>query len=57
MSEITADWIKRYRDLGVHRCNIAVHHENGDKPETIMPLIEEYARRIPKLFFIRFEGC
>ena len=49
MSEVTSDLLKRYRDLGVHRCNIGVHHENWDKPETVMPLIEDYARLIPAL--------
>ena len=49
MAEITGDLLKRYRDLGVHRCNIGVHHENWDKPETVLPMIAEFAELIPAL--------
>ena len=49
MSPVTADLLKSYRDLGVHRCNIGVGMENWDKPEIIMPMIEEFSRIIPEL--------
>ncbi|MBW2269229.1 MAG: TIGR03619 family F420-dependent LLM class oxidoreductase [Deltaproteobacteria bacterium] len=49
MSPLTADLLKGYRDLGVHRCNIGVGGENWDKPEIVMPMIEEFSRLIPEL--------
>lgn len=45
----TADSLKRLRDLGVHRANIGVGEENWDKPEVVMPMIEEFAKLIPQL--------
>ena len=49
MSPVTADLLKSYRDLGVHRCNIGVGMENWDKPDIVMPMIEEFSRIIPEL--------
>ncbi|TXS95260.1 LLM class F420-dependent oxidoreductase [Parahaliea maris] len=49
MSPVTADLLKSYRDMGVHRCNIGVGVENWDRPEVIMPMIDEFARLIPEL--------
>jgi probable F420-dependent oxidoreductase len=49
MSPVTADLLKSYRDLGIHRCNIGVGMENWDKPEIVMPMIEEFSRIIPEL--------
>lgn len=49
MSPVTGDLLKSYRDLGVHRCNIGVGMENWDKPEIVMPMIEEFSRLIPEL--------
>ncbi len=49
MSPLTADLLKRYRDLGIHRCNIGVGVENWEKPEIVMPMIEEFSRLIPEL--------
>ncbi len=49
METPTADLLKRYRDLGVHRANIGVGVENWDKPGVIMPMIETFARLIPDL--------
>jgi len=49
MSPVTADLLKSYRDLGIHRCNIGVGMENWDKPEIVMPMIEEFSRLIPEL--------
>lgn len=49
MSPVTADLLKSYRDLGVHRCNIGVGVENWDRPEIIMPMIEEFSALIPAL--------
>jgi probable F420-dependent oxidoreductase len=49
MAQVTADQLKAYRDLGIHRCNIGVGEENWDKPEVVMPMIEEFAKLIPEL--------
>lgn len=49
MAPVTADLLKSYRDMGVDRCNIGVGMENWDKPEIVMPMIEEFARIIPEL--------
>lgn len=49
MAPVTADLLKSYRDMGIHRCNIGVGVENWDRPEIVMPLIEQYARLIPEL--------
>ena len=49
MSPLSADLLKKYRDLGVTRCNIGVGMENWDKPEIIMPMINEFAKLIPEL--------
>jgi probable F420-dependent oxidoreductase len=49
MSPVTADLLKSYRDLGIHRCNIGVGMENWDKPEIVMPMIEEFSKLIPEL--------
>ena len=49
MGEITADLLKRYRDLGIHRVNIGVGMENWNKPEIIMPMIEQFSKIIPEL--------
>ncbi|MBK6510536.1 MAG: TIGR03619 family F420-dependent LLM class oxidoreductase [Haliea sp.] len=49
MSPVTADLLKSYRDMGVDRCNIGVGMENWDKPEIVMPMIEQFAKLIPEL--------
>lgn len=49
MSEPTVDAMKRFRDLGVKRVNIGVGVDNWDKPEIVMPMIEQFAKIIPEL--------
>jgi len=49
MAPVTADLLKSYRDMGVHRCNIGVGVENWDRPDVVMPMIEEYSKLIPEL--------
>jgi len=49
MSEPTADLLKRYRDLGIHRVNIGINQAHWDQPEMVMPTIEQFARLIPEL--------
>ncbi|MCK5881497.1 MAG: LLM class flavin-dependent oxidoreductase, partial [Sinobacterium sp.] len=49
MSEVTSDLLKSYRDMGVTRCNIGVGMQNWDKPDIVMPMIEEFAKIIPEL--------
>jgi len=49
MAPVTADLLKFYRDMGVDRCNIGVGMQNWDKPEIVMPMIEQFSRIIPEL--------
>lgn len=49
MSNPSVDQLKRYRDLGIARANIGVGMENWDKPEIVMPMIEEFSAAIPQL--------
>ncbi len=49
MGELSADLMKRYQDLGIARVNIGVGMENWDKPDIVMPMIEEFSKLIPAL--------
>ncbi len=49
MAPVTADLLKSYRDIGIDRCNIGVGMENWEKPEIVMPMIEQYSKLIPEL--------
>lgn len=49
MSAVTADLLKTYRDMGIDRCNIGIGMENWDKPDMVMPMIEQFSRLIPEL--------
>ena len=49
MGEITPDLLKHYRDCGVTRCNIGVGMQNWNKPEIVMPMIEQYSKIIAQL--------
>ena len=49
MSTVGADVLRRYRDLGIDRCNVGVGTENWDRPEVVRPLIETCAKVIPEL--------
>ena len=49
MSRPDVDSLKRYRDWGVTRCNVGVGMENWDKPEVVMPMIEEFSSLVPSL--------
>ncbi len=49
MGEVTSDLLKRYRDLGIHRVNIGVGMDNWDKPDIIMPMIEQWSKMIDEL--------
>ncbi len=49
MAPVTAELLKSYRDMGVDRCNIGVGMQNWDKPEIVMPMIEQFSRIIPEL--------
>jgi probable F420-dependent oxidoreductase len=49
MAPVTADLLKSYRDMGVDRCNIGVGMQNWDKPEIVMPMIEQFSKLIPEL--------
>ena len=43
------DKLKRYRDLGIERATIGVSTDLWDKPEAVMPMIDQYAKIIPDL--------
>ena len=43
------DKLKEYRDMGVQRVTIGVAMDLWDKPEAVMPMIDEYAKVIPEL--------
>ncbi len=49
MSEVSEDLLKSYRDMGIDRCNIGVGMQNWDKPDIVMPMIEQFSRLIPAL--------
>jgi hypothetical protein len=49
MSPVNADLLKSYRDTGINRCTIGIGERNWDRPEMVMPMIEEFAKLIPAL--------
>jgi probable F420-dependent oxidoreductase len=49
MDSPNADKLKLYRDLGVTRALVGVGMENWDKPEIVMPMIDQFAELIPQL--------
>ncbi|NRB39702.1 MAG: TIGR03619 family F420-dependent LLM class oxidoreductase [Pseudomonadales bacterium] len=46
---VDGDLLKRFRDMGVTRCNIGVGMENWDKPDSVYPMIEKFSKIIPQL--------
>jgi probable F420-dependent oxidoreductase len=49
MDTANLDKLKEYRDLGIQRATIGVSMDLWDKPEAVMPMIDEYAKVIPDL--------
>ena len=49
MLQPSLDDLKRYRDAGVARVNVGVSIDLWDKPEAMLPMIDEYAGLIPQL--------
>ena len=49
MDTSNMDKLKEYRDMGIQRATIGVNMELWDKPESVMPMIDEYAKVIPEL--------
>jgi len=49
MGSFDLDKLKAYRDMGIRRATIGVSMELWDKPEAVMPMIDQYARAIPEL--------
>ena len=49
MDTSNLDRLKYFRDLGVQRATIGVSMEVWDQPETVMPMIDRFARVIPDL--------
>ena len=49
MGQVTTDLLKRYQDMGIARVNIGVGMENWEKPDIVMPMIEEFSKLIPAL--------
>ncbi len=43
------DKLKEYRDMGIQRATIGVSMDLWDKPEAMMPMIDNYAKVIPEL--------
>lgn len=49
MDTSNLDRLKYFRDLGVQRATIGVSMDIWDQPETIMPMIDKYAKIIPDI--------
>jgi probable F420-dependent oxidoreductase len=49
MDTTNLDKLKAYRDMGVQRATIGVSMDLWDKPEAVMPMIDQYAKVIPEL--------
>jgi probable F420-dependent oxidoreductase len=49
MAEVRPDLLKQYRDAGISRCNIGVGMQNWNKPEIVMPMIEQFSKIISEL--------
>jgi len=49
MDTANLDRLKAYRDMGIRRATIGVSMDLWDKPEAVMPMIDQYARIIPEL--------
>ena len=49
MDTSNLDILKEYRDMGIQRATIGVSMDLWDKPEAVMPMIDEYAEVIPLL--------
>ena len=43
------DKLTEYRDMGIQRATIGVSMDLWDKPEAVMPMIDDYAKVIPEL--------
>ncbi|MEH6588356.1 MAG: LLM class F420-dependent oxidoreductase [Halioglobus sp.] len=49
MDTSNLDRLKEYRDIGIQRATIGVSMDLWDKPEAMMPMIDDYAKVIPQL--------
>ncbi len=49
MDDPNADKLKRLRDAGVHRVLVGVGVENWDRPDIVLPMIDEFGKLIPEL--------
>jgi alkanesulfonate monooxygenase SsuD/methylene tetrahydromethanopterin reductase-like flavin-dependent oxidoreductase (luciferase family) len=49
MDTSNLDRLKEYRDMGIQRATIGVSMDLWDKPEAVMPMIDDYAKVIPEL--------
>jgi probable F420-dependent oxidoreductase len=49
MDNSDPDKLKRYRDLGIRRAVVGVSIDRWDEPESVMPMIDQYAGLIPEL--------
>jgi alkanesulfonate monooxygenase SsuD/methylene tetrahydromethanopterin reductase-like flavin-dependent oxidoreductase (luciferase family) len=49
MAEVTPDLLKYHHDCGVSRCNIGLGMQNWNKPDIVMPMIEQYGNIISEL--------
>lgn len=49
MDTSNLDRLKEYRDIGIQRATIGVSMDLWDKPEAMLPMIDDYAKVIPHL--------
>ena len=49
MDTSNLDRLKEYRDLGIQRATIGVSMDLWDRPDAVMPMIDDYAKVIPEL--------
>ena len=49
MDTSNLDKLKEYRDIGIERATIGVSMDLWDQPESVMPMIDQYAEVIPHL--------
>lgn len=49
MDNSNMDKLLEYRDMGIQRATIGVSMELWDKPDAVMPMIDQYAKLIPHL--------
>ncbi len=49
MDSVDLDKLKSYRDMGIERATVGVAADMWDRPESVMPALDRFARFIPEL--------